>query len=1066
MNRSFRLVWNAALGLWMVASELAKGKTKTKTFNRSSRLGARSTGANCLLLAAIGLMPLSNLMAETAIWDDSGSGSWDDANNWLVGEDALPALPSTLDSVYINEGTANIGAFETTYKLYIGSGTVNVSGSDSSLTLGLNVYVGYEGNGELNISDGATLDVNYGLYIGVHEGSSGTINVSGNDSSLIVNDEVAVGYRDTGELNISDGATLDVNNDLYVGKQGGSSGTVNVSGSDSSLTVGSELYVGYYGTGELNVSDGATVETTDELYVGKKAGSSGTVNLSGSDSSLTVDSDLYVGDDGTGELNISDGATVDANAYLYVGKDFGSSGTVNVSGSDSSLTVDSDLYVGYEGTGELNISDGATVDANAYLNVGKEEDSSGTVNVSGSGTTLIITEAIFIGDEGQASLVLSDGATLVAAYIYIGLDDGSSGTVNVSGSGTTLTTEDITIGNQGQGSLVLSDGAEIKVTDYDVIIAGDEESIGTFSIGAAEGETATAAGTLTLSDGVVIEFYDGMGSLVFNHTEENYIFDADIENYISDPTDTSASYDNSLIALYAGTTSFTGDLTGYLGKMTVDGGTLSIADGDTLEIGGDYTQTSAGVLKVGASSNSNYGKLAVAGTATFAANSAIAVDVASANSLAVDGTLSSVVSADTLEASTFSVTDNSALFDFSAVVNDDTVDLVIVQGTTDSTDSSNVTSVTRYVTEQGHASSMGAAAMLDTFVSGGTTGTDMDNVVTALGQLSTGVEVSNAVAQTLPLLQGATNQVSASVTQTTSRVIQTRQAVTSGTSSGDGFITDKQGWVKVIGSSAKQDELNGSSGFESKSYGVIGGIDGEMNANSSMGIALSYVDSSIESTSTSSYNSAEIDSYQVAFYGQYALGANYHNVDVSWQADLGLNQTEGFRDITFMNREADSSYDSYAGHVGAGVGRIFSVAASTALVPSLRADYYYVHNESYTESGAGALNLEVESSNAEDFILTLQGDLQHEMNDQLFISASLGIGYDMMNDAASLTASYVGGGTTFTTAGLEQSPWIVTTGLAMNYSVNDTTQITASYDVQGREGFLNQTASAKVKWLF
>jgi hypothetical protein len=32
--------------------------------------------------------------------------------------------------------------------------------------------------------------------------------------------------------------------------------------------------------------------------------------------------------------------------------------------------------------------------------------------------------------------------------------------------------------------------------------------------------------------------------------------------------------------------------------------------------------------------------------------------------------------------------------------------------------------------------------------------------------------------------------------------------------------------------------------------------------------------------------------------------------------------------------------------------------------------------------------------------------------------------------------------------------------------VNDTTQITASYDVQGREGFLNQTASAKVKWLF
>jgi T5SS/PEP-CTERM-associated repeat protein len=460
MNRSFRLVWNAALGLWMVASELAKGKTKTKTFNRSSRLGARSTGANCLLLAAIGLMPLSNLMAETAIWDYSGSGSWDDVSGEFV--------------------------------------------------------VGYLGIGELNISDGATLVVNDDLYVGRYGGSSGTVNVSGNDSSLIVNDEVVVGYIGTGELNISDGATLDVNG---------------------------EFVVGYKGTGELNISDGATLDVSDDLYVGENEGSSGTINVSGSDSSF----------------------------------------------------VGLDIYVGSEGAGELNISDGATLVAD-YIGIGGSEGSSGTVNVSGSGTTLT-TEGFSIGWKGQSSLVLSDGATLVADYIGIGDIEGSSGTVNVSGSGTTLTTEDLSIGYEGQASLVLSDGAEIKVTTYDVWIAHDEESIGTFSIGAAEGETATAAGTLTLSDGVVIEFYDGMGSLVFNHTEENYIFDADIENYISDPTDTSASYDNSLIALYAGTTSFTGDLTEYYGKMTVDGGTLAIADGDTLEIGGDYTQTSAGVLK-------------------------------------------------------------------------------------------------------------------------------------------------------------------------------------------------------------------------------------------------------------------------------------------------------------------------------------------------------------------------------------------------------------------------------------------------------------------------------------
>ena len=951
MNRSFRLVWNATQGLWVVASELAKGKSKAK--NHSSVCKLKSTFAKGLFSAGVGFISLP-VVAIDLTWVGGENGAWDELSSWDTG-----SLPTEYDDVEINSGTATITSEAEANSISVAtdtgsSGNMIVEGSVSSISTGT-MYVGRYGEGSLEATNGAELEV--------------------------------------GTLNIGFGST--------------STGDVSVSGSDTIVSAES-ISIGSYGEGALSVTDGAVVEVNAQLSIGYRSGGFGSMLISGG------------------------GSTVSAE-IIIMGLSSGSEGELSVTGG-AELAAD-EIYIGQAGSA-----------------IGQA--GSAIVSVSGDSSSLNISK-IILGNSGDGTLQVSDGSSIVTDLIAIGYRDDSVGIMNVSGSGTTVNVDgNIAVGEYGEGLLSVSDEASVVV---DTLYIGKySDSVGTVNIGAAEGETAVDSGSMLAN---TIKFGTGTGDLVFNHTDTDYELTADLDDY----------YGNGRVSLLSGTTSFTGDLTDYSGIMTVDGGTLRIASGKTLELGGSYTQTSSGVLKVGASSNSNYGKLVVAGTATFTANSVIAVDVASANSLAVDGTLSSVVSADTLEASTFSVTDNSALFDFSAVVNDDTVDLVIVQGTTDSTDStdsSNVTSVTRYVTEQGHASSMGAAAMLDTFVSGGTTGTDMDNVVTALGQLSTGVEVSNAVAQTLPLLQGATNQVSASVTQTTSRVIQTRQAVTSGTSSGDGFITDKQGWVKVIGSSAKQDELNGSSGFESKSYGVIGGIDGEMNANSSMGIALSYVDSSIESTSTSSYNSAEIDSYQVAFYGQYALGANYHNVDVSWQADLGLNQTEGFRDITFMNREADSSYDSYAGHVGAGVGRIFSVAASTALVPSLRADYYYVHNESYTESGAGALNLEVESSNAEDFILTLQGDLQHEMNDQLFISASLGIGYDMMNDAASLTASYVGGGTTFTTAGLEQSPWIVTTGLAMNYSVNDTTQITASYDVQGREGFLNQTASAKVKWLF
>ncbi|QRV22602.1 autotransporter domain-containing protein [Marinomonas foliarum] len=905
MNRSFRLVWNAALGLWAVASEAAKGKHKTQSSSKIPKLKSGVLGS--VLIAGIGLMPLSNALA--AVDWKGGEGSWAEGSNW-----DSSSVPTDSDIALVNSGTATV-----------------------------------------------------------------------------------------------DGGTKAVSRNLYIGSQGNSEGTVTVTGGEASLKLTGFLNVGISGKGILDISNGARV-------------------------------------------------TVTSSQNTSIGLNEDSEGTVNITGTDTALEVNSSMYIGSRGKGTLSISEGAKVTSGDVLYIGKTNGSLGTVTVSGSGSLIKSTRNIFVGDGGTATLTISNGA---------------------------------------------------KVTsDSGLSIASLDSSEGTLNIGAAEGEAAAAAGILTVGEDSVVRFgreaisdemmgmdmpaQFGTGLLVFNHTDTNYVFASDIAGGRSDKSN---------INIVNGTTRFTGDLTGYEGNTNVKGGTLSIADGETLTLGGNYNQTS-GTLKIGASSLNSFGKLKVTGTATFAAGSKINVDVTETNSLAA-GSMTKVVEAGTLTSDGFVVTDNSALFDFTAVVEGDNVNLTVVQGTTDNSDTDNSdtdnsdtdnsgnggsdnddsatsndkATVVKYVQQQNFTTGLGAATVLDKFVQGGTTGTGMDTVVTALGKISTGKEVSNAVAQTLPLLSGSSSKVSAGVMQANGNVVAARQSSTAsvssggrsvetGTSSGDGFISDKNAWVKPVGSWAKQDSRGGVSGYDAETYGIIGGMDGDINDNTSVGFALSYMNTKADGRVTSTTNHADIDAYQAMFYGQRSLGESFHNVDVTWQAGLGVNQTDGTRNINFMSTTAKSDYTSYTGNLSAGLGRTFVVNGDTKLTPSVRADYSYIKDESYKETGADALNLNVRSNTSEAFLVSLHGDLNQRINDSLSLAVSAGVGYDVMNDASSTTASYAGGGASFITEGLDLSPWVVSAGIGVNYALDDATEITVRYDLEGRSDFLSQTATAKFTWMF
>ncbi len=103
---------------------------------------------------------------------------------------------------------------------------------------------------------------------------------------------------------------------------------------------------------------------------------------------MTLTSDLIVGEYGPGTLDVLNGGRVESGTG-YIGYEAGSVGTANVSGAGSQWIASSDLYIGYEGAGNLNITGGAYASGeSAYLGY-SGADASGTLLISGPAPSFI-----------------------------------------------------------------------------------------------------------------------------------------------------------------------------------------------------------------------------------------------------------------------------------------------------------------------------------------------------------------------------------------------------------------------------------------------------------------------------------------------------------------------------------------------------------------------------------------------------------------------------------------------------------------------------------------------------
>ena len=437
-----------------------------------------------------------------------------------------------------------------------------MDGTGSSWTSNGILYVGNYGTGELIIRNGGMVSSPVGpIYVGINSGSTGTVTVDGTGSNWTSIGSITIGLAGAGTLSISNGGKVS-NSNGYIGQNAGGTGKVTVDGIGSTWTNAGNLTVGDFGTGTLIIENGGKVSNTDGL-IGNNSGSTGKVTVDGAGSSWTYGGSLIVGNSGDGELVISNGGNVSYSSNVQYATTIGNAaGKVTVDGAGSGLTHNSTMIVGYSGNGELSIRNGGVVS-----------------NVTG----------------------------------FIGLISGSTGTVTVDGAGSNWTnTGNLTVGNAGTATLTVSNGGTVEASG---VQAGSGNGIATINIGAAQGETAVAAGVLdtpTVSLG-------NRGALVFNHTDTDYAFATKISG-------------NGVVNQLSGTTVLS-EANTYSGATTVSGGTLragvanafssasavTVGSGGTLDANG-LAQTvaslgNAGTVNVGAAGTAG-NRLTVAGDYT------------------------------------------------------------------------------------------------------------------------------------------------------------------------------------------------------------------------------------------------------------------------------------------------------------------------------------------------------------------------------------------------------------------------------------------------------------------
>ena len=583
------------------------------------------------------LTVVSTALGQTFVWDPKGvSNLYSERFNWTPVDGAPPNSPNATAQFGTNLVSSSppvdlTGGPFTVGKLVFGKFGAPFTFQNGTLQVATGIDVLDPVNAANFASNATVLCLDPAMTINtappgsvltfagtvVQNSLNGTLTKTGqgelalNGITSIVNQMVVNG----GSLTIQNGTIVD--GDGIVGGSAGQTGQVNLSGSNAKWQNQGFLLIGDAGSGTLMMDNGS-LAVAFVVQIGSKAGSSGTVNISGG-----------------ATLAAAGGEGNPTAAEFDIGYDKGSIGKVEMDGGILENNMGA-LIIGRSGSGTLTIVSG-TVSARE-IDIGYDTGSTGTVNQTGVSGTLDSDGNLIIGVRGTGTLNIANPVSDVTGEI--GAVSGSSGTVTVSGApveGTSASWKNsgalyiggTSTGPGGAGLLRIDRGGSVSAAQTTIWNAGTLELGGQFML---QSPLMINGGTVRSVDNNLIPNSATLGT-------GGAILDSN--NFLS-------TYSGSFIGsggitkIGPGTVTLTGTNT-YSGDTVLDNGTLTVGTpealgtgnmivnggvlnsilggglGQAINVKGNYTQNSGGTLQINVkgSSPNQYGFISVGGNATL-----------------------------------------------------------------------------------------------------------------------------------------------------------------------------------------------------------------------------------------------------------------------------------------------------------------------------------------------------------------------------------------------------------------------------------------------------------------
>ena len=331
--------------------------------------------------------------------------------------------------------------------------------------------------------------------------------------------------------------------------------------------------------------------------------------------------------------------------------------------------------------------------------------------------------------------------------------------------------------------------------------------------------------------------------------------------------------------------------------------------------------------------------------------------------------------------------------------------------------------------------------------------------------------VSKASEQIRPEVNGANIEAVLGVTDRVFNLVANRlsdthlAAITGKTGIATGEQANGVGvWFEGIGVNGTQDRRNNVDGYHADAYGFALGADKALDNDVRVGAALSYANSRIKADGVNLGNNTDIDTYQATVYGSKLMGSWYLNGTLG----LGLHQYESNRLVLTNNVKGSHDAWQYSAKVDAG----YPLQVGTAtLTPVASFTYSHLNQDSYAESGVGALN--IASNDVDSFKSGLGAKAMIPLSTAGgFKTAFLGraiYNHEFGDVQQDTTANFVGSNTTFTTNGVNVARDGLNLGASLVLSHNDKNvvqNLSISYDADIKDQYLSHTARLQARFDF